>query len=169
MVLSNVFPSRKAKKDALARIRREPDMLAPLQRQMNRLFEDFFGDLGMQSFGRPDRFGDGFTPTVDIVENDKEVAVTAELPGLDEKDIQINIHDDVLTIRGEKKAEHEQRDAEHYVMECSYGAFSRAIPLPAEVDDSKAEAVFKKGVLKIRLPKTPSERSKTKRIEIKHE
>ncbi len=168
MVLSNLVPFRKGGKDALTRYRREADPFAAFQRQMNRLVEDFFGQTGLQPFGATDRFAGGFTPTLDIAENDKEVIVTAELPGLEEKDIQISIQNDMLMLRGEKKAEHEEKDAQQYLVERSYGAFSRVIQLPAEVDDSKAEAVFKKGVLKIRLPKTPAEKSKTKRIEIKH-
>ncbi|HDS85119.1 MAG TPA: Hsp20/alpha crystallin family protein [Phycisphaerales bacterium] len=168
MVLSNLVPFRKGGKDALAHYRREADPFAAFQRQMNRLVEDFFGETGLKPFGAGDRFAGSFTPTLDIAENDREVTVTAELPGLEDKDIQISIQNDRLTLRGEKKAEHEGKDAQHYVVERSYGAFSRAIQLPAEVDDSKAEAVFKNGVLKIRLPKTPTEKNKTKRIEIKH-
>jgi HSP20 family protein len=167
MALSNLVPFKKGNKDALARFRREADPLAAFQRQMNRLFEDFFGQSALQPFTGWDRWMEEFTPRVDISENDKEITVTAELPGIDEKDIQVSIQDDLLTLRGEKKSEHEEKDSQHYLMERSYGTFSRVIPLPAEVDDSKAEAVFKNGVLKIRLPKTSAESSKTKRIEIK--
>lgn len=169
MVLSNLIPLRKSRKDALARTAQDAHPLTALQRQMNRLFEDFFSDFGLRPFDGLERFGHGVVPTVDIAETDKDVTVTAELAGLDEKDIQINIQDNVLTLQGEKKTEHEEKDAQYYVSERSYGSFCRAVQLPAEVDDSKAEAVYKNGVLKIRLPKTPDEQRKTKRIEIKHE
>ena len=168
MVLNNLIPFRKGRKEALARTPQEMYPIPALQRQMNRLFEDFLGDVGLRSFGESDRLQGGFFPTVDIAETDKEVTVTAELAGLDDKDIQVDIHDDVLILRGEKKTEHEDKDAQFYVTERSYGTFSRTIQLPADVDDSEAEAVFKKGVLKIRLPKTPAEQRKIKRIEIKH-
>lgn len=169
MTLRDLIPYRKNKANALARVETQMQPFAALQRRINRMFDDFLGDFGLSPLRMGDWIEKDFVPTLDVSENDKEVIVTAELAGLDEKDIQIRLNGDMLTISGEKKSEHEEKDAQHYMMERSYGQFSRTIQLPAEVDDSKAEAVFKKGVLKIKLPKTPAEQSKTKRIEVKKE
>src|SRR5690554_5878759 len=144
MVLNNLIPFKRGSRGPLARRHQQAHPIMDLQRQMNSVFENFFGDFSHPMSALPDRWADGFAPSVDIAETDKEVTVTAELAGLDEKDIHISIQDDLLTLCGEKKLEHEENDARHYVMERSYGAFSRAIPLPAEVDDNKAEAVFRK-------------------------
>ncbi len=86
---------------------------------------------------------------------------------MDEKDIEINLSKDTLTIKGEKKTETEKKDREAYYMERSFGSFSRVIPMPADVDPDKAEATFKKGVLSITLPKIVAEKKAQKKIQIK--
>jgi len=134
-----------------------------LHREMNRLFDDVFNrfDTGMPSlFGRTDAW-----PSVEVVETDKDVRVTAELPGLEEKDIEILVNDDVLTIRGEKKAEIDDKD--RHFSERYYGRFERRIPLPFEVEDDRAEASFENGLLNVTLPKSPKAEAKTKRIAVK--
>lgn len=140
-----------------------------LQKEINKMFEDFSRPfLGVPSLIKvhEDRF---ISPRVDMSENDKSVQVTTELPGMDEKDIEVNISRDVLTIRGEKKVEKEDVGKEYYLMERSYGSFHRTIPLPVEVDADKIEANFKNGILKVTLPKSASAKSETKRISIKRE
>jgi HSP20 family protein len=104
-------------------------------------------------------------PSVEVAETDKDVRIVAELPGMDEKDVEVTVDDDVLTIRGEKKAEME--DKERRFSERYYGHFERRIPLPFEVEDDKAEASFANGVLTVTLPKSPKAETKTKRIAIK--
>lgn len=141
-----------------------------LQRDMNRLFDEVFGSF----FGedrpllahRRDLSGE-FLPSIDVREKDKEIVVTAELPGVDEKDVDVRIEDDELIIRGEKHEEHEAEEGGWYHSERVYGSFVRTIPLPAEVDAERAEARFRKGVLKITLPKIKATGEEGKRIEVK--
>ena len=129
------------------------DPFALLRREMNSLFDDFFspGAVGPLEV---------FTPQVDVKDTGREVQVTAELPGLDEKDVEITLSGDTLTISGEKKEEKEEKDEERYHLERTYGAFRRTLPLPCEVDPDRATASYKKGVLTITLPKTAAATSK---------
>ncbi|HHT9132640.1 MAG TPA: Hsp20/alpha crystallin family protein [Candidatus Tripitaka californicus] len=124
-----------------------------LQREMDRLFEDFF------------RRGGLVRPSVDVVETNDTVVVKAELPGMEPKDVDISVSDDRLTIKGERKAEKEEKGKTFYRMERCYGSFSRTIELPASVEADKAKADYKNGVLEITLPKT--EQVKAKKIPIK--
>jgi HSP20 family protein len=105
-------------------------------------------------------------PPADITETDDRVTVKAELPGIEEKDIDISISGNVLTIRGEKKRLKEVKDGDHYLGDRYYGSFHRIFQLPADIAQEKAEATFNKGVLRIIVPKV--EESKSKKIEIKH-
>ena len=111
----------------------------------------------------------GHAHKIDVAESKDAIEVTAELPGVDEKDVDVTLADDVLTIRGEKKSEREERDKEKnwHVVERSYGSFSRAIPLPFEADPTKVEAKFDNGVLRIHLPKPEDVTKKEQKIEIK--
>ena len=108
-----------------------------------------------------------FSPSVDVRETDKEIVVSAEIPGMEEKDIQVELAADGLTIRGEKRTETEDKKEGYVRKETSYGSFHRFIPLPAEVQAAKASAELKKGVLTVTLPKTPEAKAKRKKIEIK--
>jgi len=103
-------------------------------------------------------------PTVDMEEDDSEIRVTAEMPGLEKEDFKVEVLGDRLIIRGEKKAEREKREAGYFYSERSYGSFSRSLQLPAEVEVEKAKAEYKNGVLKLRLPK--SETAKAKQIKV---
>lgn len=113
-------------------------------------------------------FGNGFSPTLDVRESDKGIEVTAELPGVDDKDIDLEIIDDIMTLKGEKKVEKEEKDEKSGMVmrERSYGAFSRTIRLPYAPDPAKVEAKFKKGVLKVTAPKPKDVAKKTKKIAI---
>ncbi|MBI2997026.1 MAG: Hsp20/alpha crystallin family protein [Deltaproteobacteria bacterium] len=106
-------------------------------------------------------------PVVDVYEQKNEIVVKTELPGMSRDDIQINITDNVLTITGEKKKEEEVKEEDYYRRERTYGRFSRALELPKAVQIEKAQAIFKNGVLDIRIPKT--EEAKRKEIEVKIE
>jgi HSP20 family protein len=133
-----------------------------LQRQMNRLFDDAFSSgWGLTPFSQSDGFG---WPSVEVSETDNEVKVTAELAGLEDKDIEISVDDDVLTITGEKRTEAD--DKERRYSERFYGRFERRLALPAVVDDERAKASFKNGVLTVKLPKAEGARTRTKRIPI---
>jgi HSP20 family protein len=102
---------------------------------------------------------------MDVAETDKEIEITAELPGLEEKDVQINIADNVLTVRGEKKAEKEQKDKNYRLVERSYGSFERSLELPEGVNADAIQASIDKGVLKVTVPKPAPAQSK--KIEVK--
>lgn len=141
--------------------------LRSLHEEIDRLFDDF-GRGFMPSLPRlAETFGSGVTPSVDVAETDKDVVVTAELPGIEEKDVDVTYAEGMLTIKGEKKAEKEEKGKNFHRVERSYGAFSRAITLPAEIDDAKVDAKFAKGVLTVTLPKKPTAQSTAKKIAIK--
>lgn len=139
------------------------DPFVTFRREMDRMFDDFFGGTL-----RPAHAGwQAITPAVDIDETDKEMVVTAELPGVNEKDVEVNLAGDILTIKGEKKAEHEQKNGDSYYMERRFGSFSRSVRLPFEVKDEKVDAKFKDGVLTIHLPKPAELQRSVRRIEVK--
>ncbi|MDF1512413.1 MAG: Hsp20/alpha crystallin family protein [Anaerolineae bacterium] len=145
----------------------ESDSYTGLQRDINNMFDDFFNRaFSMRPFGF-DSGWDQFSPRVDVVDGDESITVTAELPGLDEKEIDLTLNQNVLQISGEKKAESEDKGRNYYRMERSYGMFRRAINLPCEVDAENVEATFKKGVLTITLPKV-IEAGECKKITILH-
>lgn len=167
MAIKDLVPWKKNDKQVLAR--REENPLYAFRQEMDRMFDDFFGGgFGLTPFsggGFMESFGD-FSPRVDVTENEKEVRITAELPGLEEKDIDVSLNNDTLTIRGEKKAEKEDKGDNYYRMERSYGSFHRSIPLPTEVNSDQCDATFKNGVLQITLPKVHSKES-AKKITVK--
>ncbi|WP_114389614.1 Hsp20/alpha crystallin family protein [Notoacmeibacter marinus] len=136
-----------------------------LQRDMNRVFDDFLHGFE-RPFGSTSLFG-GSSPSTDVVDHGDSVEVTVELPGLDEADIDVSLSGDMLTVRGEKKTERATAEKGYYLSERSYGSFQRTIPLPAGIDGDSADASFDRGVLKITLPKTEEAQAAAKRIEVK--
>lgn len=149
-------------------VRRDMDHpFSHVQKEMNRLFDDFFRGLDVSSFG--DAALGKFSPSIDIQDGEKEIKIKAELPGMDEKDVEVLLTENALTIKGEKKEEKEDKRENYYHMERSFGAFQRVIPLPTDVDHHQAEATFKKGILSITLPKVQNAKIKGKRITIKSE
>ena len=136
-----------------------------LQREMHHLFDDCFqgGGGDIAPFRNMEESLSSYTPRIDVVENNQEVRISAELPGMDEKDVQVTLSGDQLIIRGEKKVEREDKGENYYRVERSYGSFHRAVPLPAEINPDKAEAIFKKSVLTIALPKTLKHSDKQRR------
>jgi HSP20 family protein len=133
---------------------------------MNRLFDDVFRgfDSRLPAFGSLPSFSAGW-PKVEISDSNKEIKVTAEIPGLEEKDVEVLLEDGVLTLKGEKRSEIEDKDKQF--SERFYGHFERRIPLGVEVEEDKTEARFKNGVLNVVLPKSPNAQSQVKRIAIK--
>ncbi|MCS0502857.1 Hsp20/alpha crystallin family protein [Ancylobacter mangrovi] len=136
----------------------------PLRREMEQLFDRF----GLPSWPlarsvfQDDVFrGRSLAPAVDVAEKDKEFEITAELPGLDEKDVEVKLSNGTLTIRGEKKDEKEQREKGYHLSERRYGSFLRSFRVPEGIDPGKIEARFAKGVLTIRLPKTAAAPAET--------
>ncbi|TVR99975.1 MAG: Hsp20/alpha crystallin family protein [Rhodospirillales bacterium] len=136
--------------------------LVAFQREMDRLFEDFWREV--PGFART---GGAVAPRMDVSEDEKEIVIKAELPGLEEKDVEILLSDNMLTIRGEKRAEHEESERGYTYRERSFGSFRRAIPLDADVLEDKVDASFKNGVLTVVLPKSPQAQAKTRKIAIK--
>ncbi len=139
---------------------RERGELSSLRREIDSLFDRFFE-------GWPFRTSSirQWVPSVDVSETAQEVVVQAELPGVDPKEIDISVQGNVLTLKGERKQEKEEQGANYHRIERAFGAFSRSLQLPAEVDVDKVNAVYKNGVLRITLPKT--EAAAAKKIEVK--
>jgi HSP20 family protein len=147
-----------------------------LRREVDRLFEDFDRGFWTSPFRRP-IFGIepfwqreeawGAAPSVDIVEKNNAYEVTAELPGMDEKNIEVKLVDGGLTIKGEKQEEKEEKKKNYYLHERQYGSFERCFTVPEGVDTNKIEATFKKGVLTVTLPKKPEAIKPEKKIEVK--
>jgi len=136
--------------------------LQTFQREMNQLFDDFMGLAPFRGFEERR----GYSPRVDVVEDEKQITVSAELPGMDEKNVNLTLSHHVLTISGEKQEEHERKDKNCYYLERSFGSFQRSISLPCPVDADNVEASYKNGVLTIELPKT-TESEKAKKINVK--
>lgn len=135
------------------------------QREMERMFDEAWRGFNAPAFGRLER-GELLSPRVDVNETDDKIRVTAELPGLEEKDVELLWSDNVLTIKGEKKAEREEKEEGYTYTERSYGSFERRIPIDSDVVSDKLEATFKNGVLTVTLPKSPEARKHFKRIPI---
>jgi len=131
--------------------------------EMRRMMEN----LWMAPFEELSRWGDGSIPKVDIKDEDKEIIVSAELPGMDQKDIDLTVTNDSIRISGEKRHEGEEQEKDFYRHERFCGSFDRVIDLPAEVEGDKAEAEFSKGILTIRLPKSEEAQAKHRKIKIK--
>jgi HSP20 family protein len=140
------------------------DPFLTLHREMNRLFDDVFRGFGsLGRIGNPLMEGQFAWPRIELSETDKAVTISAELPGLSEKEVQVEIANGVLSIRGEKKAE--RNDESKFVSERYYGSFERQIPLEG-VEEDKAQADFNNGVLTVTLPKSEPSSRNVKRIAI---
>ncbi len=143
-------------------MKREPlGELSRLRREVDRMWEDFFGPRG---WGLRPWEGE-WAPAIDVSETADKVEVKAEVPGIDPKEINITLTGDVLTIKGEKKSEREETKESYHLVERSYGSFSRSLTLPAAVEVDKIDARYEKGVLTVTCPK--KEEVKPKAIEIK--
>lgn len=138
-----------------------------LQREMNSLFDDFFRGFDIAPRGLAAGGFGAFSPSVDVKESDKDFTIRAELPGVEEEDVEVTVTDDAVTIKGEKKEEKEDKGKNYYYMERSYGSFHRVIPLAAETESDKAEASFKNGVLNITIPKSQTAKTKGTKVPIK--
>lgn len=133
--------------------------LSRLRREMDELWGRFFGESGLPVFSES-----SWVPALDVKETKDHIVVTAEIPGLSPKEVEVSISGDVLTIKGEKKQEKEEKDESYHLIERRYGTFSRSIRLATDVDTKNIKATHKDGVLTITLPK--SEKAKEKQIKI---
>jgi HSP20 family protein len=147
-----------------------------LRDEIDRLFDRFSGAFGMPSLPRmldwepPLRVEASFSfaaPSVDVSEDDKAYRITAELPGLEPKDVEISITGDTLVLKGEKKEEREKHDKNYHVSERTYGSFERTFTLPDQIDRDKISADLAKGILTITLPKTKEAQKPARKIEVK--
>jgi HSP20 family protein len=144
-----------------------------LRQEMDRVLEEFERDWGwprsmfsMEPFWRREATW-AAAPAVDVAETDKAYEITAEVPGLAEKDLEVKVASGTLTVKGEKHEEKEEKKKDYYVSERRYGAFERSFRLPEGIDTDKIEASFRNGVLKVVLPKTPEAQKAEKKIEVK--
>jgi len=147
-----------------------------LRREMNRLFDEYDRGFWPAQFWRSAFDIEPFwrrelswvkTPPVDVVEHEKAFEITADVPGFDEKDIEVKTSNGNLVIKGEKKAEKEEKKKDYYLHERRFDSFERSFGLPETVDTDKLEATFKKGVLTVTLPKKPEAQKPEKKIEVK--
>jgi HSP20 family protein len=149
--------------------------LGSLRQEIDRLFDDlnwgYWPSFGRSFFPGERLFRHTLTqaamPAVDVVESEKAYEITAELPGMDEKNIEVKVTDGGLTIKGEKRDEKEEKEKDYYMQERRYGSFERRFELPESVDANKIEATFKKGVLNVTLPKKAEAQKPAKKIEVK--
>ena len=135
------------------------DPFATLQKENDRLFDDFGRGISWS------RSENDLMPSMDVTETEKEIEITAELPGLQEKDVQVNLAENVLTIKGEKKSEKEEKDKNYRLVERSYGSFSRSIQLPEGTSADAIKATISDGVLKVTVPKPAP--AQVKKVEVK--
>lgn len=127
----------------------------------NAVWEDFFN--------QPRNFAErvaNFVPAIDVAEKEDGLLITAELPGLEDKDVEVFLDSDVLTIKGHKSQKREEKDAKRTYFESSYGSFARSVRLPYEVDPERVEAKLKQGILSVTLQKTPESNSRSRRIQL---
>ena len=127
------------------------------RRPFNRMFDDFFLP---RVTAEDESLTWGWNPVVDIYDNDDKIVIKAELPGVNKKDIEVDIKDRVLTLKGERKADNEVKEDNYYRRESTYGRFERSFTLPAEVDPDKVKADFKDGILKVDVPKPEHKKPK---------
>ncbi|MBI2994581.1 MAG: Hsp20/alpha crystallin family protein [Gammaproteobacteria bacterium] len=164
---------KKAEEASKAEARQPIDLL---RREVDRLFDDFGSGFWRWPFRRSllefepvwrTELSFGTVPAVDIVEKDKEYEISAELPGMEPGNIEINLVNGGLTIKGEKKEEKEEKKKDYYLSERRYGSFERSFCVPEGVDTDRIDASFKKGVLRVTLPKTPAAQKPEKKISVK--
>ena len=161
--LQSIIPWKKEERSPVLR-HENGDSFSQLQRRINGMFDDFLG-RNFSNLGN----GHEFLPQVEVTETAKEIKITAELPGLDEKDVDVSVLDNVLSIKGEKTREKEEEEHDSYYSERSFGSFQRTIALPQGIDTEKVKARFKQGVLQITIPKKPEEQSNRRKIQLMEE
>jgi HSP20 family protein len=151
------------KKDLLKKSSEHP--LESLHQDINRLFENFFTeDWPLENISGQGKMM--LSPKFDVTENDKSIEITAELAGVEEKDLDVSVDGKVLTVKGEKKEEVKEDKKDYHLSERRYGSFRRSFTLPDGLDLDKVEASFKSGVLKISIPKTAEAKTNHKKIKV---
>ncbi len=164
MNVRDLIPWSRSDSQLPSTLREGGDPFLSLHREVNRLFDDVFRGFGLPAAASLPAFGTGW-PSVEMSDSETAITVAAEVPGLDEKDIEVLLNDGVLTLKGEKRSETEDKDRQF--SERYYGRFERRIPLGAEVKEDEVAAQFRNGVLTVTLPKTERAQSQVRRIAIK--
>ncbi len=162
MELNDLVPFRHRRQQAVRGTAQSP--FDRLHEEMDRLFDDF---LPQVSNGNEFDSRLGALASIDLSESDDALEIKADLPGMQEADIDLTLRDGALVISGERKHESEEKKKNYYRSERAYGAFTRNVPLPCEVDEDKIDAQFKKGVLTVHMPKTPAAKNNRRKIEIR--
>jgi HSP20 family protein len=165
MKLRDVVPWRRSEAPVASGLSEVDSTFGSLHREMNRLFEEYLGRGGLARFSMPAEACD-FSPKVDVVDSPSELVVTAELPGLSDKEVDISVTKDRLLLKGERKREESKTEDAVSYYESSYGAFTRVIPLGFAVDEDKIEAKLSNGVLRVRLPKIEGSGKEVRKISI---
>lgn len=153
-------------------VRRSDHPMLQIHNEIDRMFEDFFDGFGLPDLGFRKTWDSMartglFKPNLDISESDKEYSIAVELPGVDEKNVELELTGNALKIRGEKKQETEKKDKNYHCMERSYGSFQRVLTLPDDADPDKISAEYKNGIMTITVPRRPELKPGVKKIEIK--
>jgi HSP20 family protein len=148
------------------------DPFTQIRQEIDKVFDSAFKGLGFPSIGlgrelSPMAQTDWLKPTLDIGASDKEYTISVELPGVDENEIQVELGNDTLKIKGEKKQEKEEKERNYYRMERSYGSFQRTLSLPEDADQDDIKAVYKNGVMSITIPRKAASKTEAKQIEVK--
>jgi HSP20 family protein len=148
------------------------DPFTQIRQEIDKVFDSAFKGLGFPSIGlgrelSPMAQTDWLKPTLDIGASDKEYTISVELPGVDENEIQVELVNDTLKIKGEKKQEKEEKERNYYRMERSYGSFQRTLSLPEDADQDDIKAVYKNGVMSITIPRKAASKTEAKQIEVK--
>jgi len=168
MPISDLIPWRRERGDVSTPEEQDKDALLDIRDEMNRIFEDFFErPLGLSPLSRETSLPTSFMPDLDISDSEDEIMVSAELPGMEPEDIDIQLSGNTLMISGEKSSEKEEKGKRYYRQERSYGSFRRSIPIPDEIDQEKIDASYQRGVLKVSLPKTAGAKKNSKSIPVK--
>lgn len=158
MMMKSLLVPRRTRRSAAPALRAVPGF--------EDLFNEFFRGFEVApAWPEASRLGE-FTPRIDVKETDEAIVVTAELPGLEEKDFDVSLEDDVLTLKGEKRTEHEEKREGYHHVETTSGSFRRAIPLPCEVDADAVKASYKQGVVTVTLPKLPEARRQARNVPV---
>jgi HSP20 family protein len=145
-------------------VTRHHDPFAQMRAELDRLFENF---IGRSVFGAPTQWQAAqLTPSIDVRENEKEIVVDAELPGMNENDLQVIVRDGVLSLKGEKKSDRDEKKDTYHLVERSYGSFERSFRLPESVNEEQIKADFSNGVLHVVVPKRPEAAKAEKKIPI---
>ena len=143
-----------------------PGMFGSLHNEIDKVFHDFTQSVGLNPGSS--NGNTRMSPVINVAETDKALEITAELPGVDQEDVDVTVLDNRLTIQAEKKIEEEDKSKDYHVVERSYGKFARSMTLPFEVDLDKIDAQFKNGILTVTLPKPPEVVAKTHKVKVKN-